>query len=101
MRAASSRSDRQSLRRAGYRLKLSRTRRSAQSTAPRTESAVSRARWRSTTPGARALWFAVRALLWCYLRVTGLSWAALVPRARDVGVYATLGRQLFDTRPAR
>jgi len=40
-------------------------------------------------------------LVVCYLRVTGLSWTALVPRARDVGVYATLWRQLFDTRAAR
>jgi O-antigen/teichoic acid export membrane protein len=36
-----------------------------------------------------------------YLRVTGLSWTALVPRARDLAVYLALWRQILDSRLAR
>jgi Na+-driven multidrug efflux pump len=37
-------------------------------------------------------------LIVCYLRVTGLSWVALVPRTRDLAVYVALWRQILDTR---
>jgi len=37
-------------------------------------------------------------LIVCYLRVTGLSWRALVPRTRDLAVYLALWRQILDTR---
>jgi O-antigen/teichoic acid export membrane protein len=36
-------------------------------------------------------------LVVCYLRVTGSSWIALVPRARDFSVYIALWRQILDT----
>lgn len=36
----------------------------------------------------------------CYLRVTGLSWAVLVPGARDLFVYAALWRQIFTATDA-
>jgi len=37
-------------------------------------------------------------LIVCYLRVTGLSWRALVPGTRDLAVYLALWRQILDTR---